>query len=542
MPRRSPGSGSRRCGACSRPRTQPDRATGRPLLRHRATRASAAARARTARRLVEAVHGRVDAVAHDRLDGIGRLLDGHVDLGPLALAEPVQHVIGAAFLRHRLADADAHPLEVLGVQVGHDGPEPVVTGQAAARLHLQLGDRKVELVVDHDELLGIHAEPADEGADGVPRVVDVGERDRQRNAAPVDRDLVDERALLALPEASAVARREQLDDLGSKVVTRTSVLVARIAEPDDQQVGRCAPARPQPHGAQLSEDSSEEEASPPSPPSAAAAPSPSSPSGASPSTSSPSSPSSGSGSSTTRGITTCTTSSSASCCTEMPDGRGRSAMRNWSPMLSADTSASTPGGMSSGLASMLSVNTSCSRTPPSRTPSGSPTRWTGTSAATATSRRTRMKSTCSTSPRVGCRWICRARVRCSSPSTLTVMRVLAPDSPARMWVSSRLGTVRLVVSVSRPYITAGTLPSRRNRPAGRLPTIERGSAVSVLSALSALSAMRSGLVGARGPSIVRRRGLSGQVGCDRPRRRLSSGGGGGSRPWLARTRLALRLH
>ena len=185
-------------------------------------------------------------------------------------------------------------------------------------------------------------------------------------------------------------------------------------------------------------------------------------------------------------------------------------MRSWSPMFMADTSASTPGGMSSGLASMLRVNTSCSRTPPSRTPSGSPTRWTGTSAATATSRRTRMKSTCSTSPRVGCRWICRASARCSSPSTVRVIRVLAPDSPARMCVSSRPGTVRLVVSVSRPYITAGTLPSRRSRPAGRLPTTVRDSAVSVLSALSA---MGSGLVGARGPSIVRRRSLSGQVGC-----------------------------
>src|SRR5207302_1509588 len=83
--------------------------------------------------------------------------------------------------------------------------------------------------------------------------------------------------------------------------------------------------------------------------------------------------------------------------------------------------------------------------------------------------------------------------RCSSPSTVRVIRVLAPDSPARMCVSSRPGTVRLVVSVSRPYITAGTLPSRRSRPAGRLPTTVRDSAVSVLLALSA---MGSGLVGA----------------------------------------------
>ena len=158
-------------------------------------------------------------------------------------------MIGAAFLRHGLADADANPLEVLGVQVGDDGPEPVVTGEAAARLHLELRDREVELVVDDDELLGINAEPAGERAHRMTRVVDVRERDRQRDAAPVDRDLVDEGALLALPQASAVAGRERtlgcvitisagMYEPGHAIRTDTGSIGFKIGEHDGKDTPR----------------------------------------------------------------------------------------------------------------------------------------------------------------------------------------------------------------------------------------------------------------------------------------------------------------
>ena len=52
-----------------------------------------------------------------------------------------------------------------------------------------------------------------------------------------------ERALLALAQLRTMARREDLDDIGADVVARARVLVARIAEPDDQVVGRGAGAR-----------------------------------------------------------------------------------------------------------------------------------------------------------------------------------------------------------------------------------------------------------------------------------------------------------
>ena len=43
----------------------------------------------------------------------------------------------------------------------------------------------------------------------------------------------------------AVARREELDDLGADVVARARVLVAGVAEPDHEQVGGGARARRQ---------------------------------------------------------------------------------------------------------------------------------------------------------------------------------------------------------------------------------------------------------------------------------------------------------
>ena len=61
--------------------------------------------------------------------------DGDVEQLASALRQLRQHVIRAALLRRRLADADAHAQEVLGVQVLGDAAQPVVAGQTTAGLH-----------------------------------------------------------------------------------------------------------------------------------------------------------------------------------------------------------------------------------------------------------------------------------------------------------------------------------------------------------------------------------------------------------------------
>ena len=60
---------------------------------------------------------RRDAVGEDQLDGIGRFLHHDVELAAVALARPLEHVVGALGLVVRLADADPDPGEVVGVEV-----------------------------------------------------------------------------------------------------------------------------------------------------------------------------------------------------------------------------------------------------------------------------------------------------------------------------------------------------------------------------------------------------------------------------------------
>ena len=64
----------------------------------------------------------------------------------------LQHVVGTLLLGRRLAHADAHPQELVGVQVGLDRAQPVVAGQPAALLDLELPGGQVELVLHDHEL------------------------------------------------------------------------------------------------------------------------------------------------------------------------------------------------------------------------------------------------------------------------------------------------------------------------------------------------------------------------------------------------------
>ena len=151
-----------------------------------------------------------------------------------------------------------------------------------------------------------------------------------------DAHLVGERALLALAQPRAVAVGEELDDLGTDVVLRVRVLVAGVAEPDDEQVGRGSGARrrgasraagatrvtPRPRRLRSRRPSRRRPRRPEHPrPRGGLAPSPSSPSA-----------SSGTSSSTTRGATTWATSASASIVAATPGGSVSSSRRSWSPI------------------------------------------------------------------------------------------------------------------------------------------------------------------------------------------------------------------
>src|SRR5581483_8700314 len=164
--------------------------------------------------LVVAVHGRRHPGGGDQLDGVGRLLHGHVELVALGARRAAQHMVGTLPAPGRLADADPHAQEVGRVQVLADGLEPVVPGQAAALFHLDAAERQVELVVHDDDVRGVgDAVTAHEGGDGAARVVHVRLREGERKRDGADADLVGEGVFLGLAQAAAVARREHGDDI-----------------------------------------------------------------------------------------------------------------------------------------------------------------------------------------------------------------------------------------------------------------------------------------------------------------------------------------
>ena len=79
----------------------------------------------------------------------------------------------------------------------------------------------------------------DEGRHRLSRFVHVGLGEREHDALVVDARLGHKGPLLAPPEPLAAAFRQQGDDVGTEIVARALVLGLGVAQPDDQQVGRC---------------------------------------------------------------------------------------------------------------------------------------------------------------------------------------------------------------------------------------------------------------------------------------------------------------
>src|SRR4051812_36356877 len=294
---------------------------------------------------VEPVLGGGHADLEDGLDGVGGQLDRHPECLAVGLPRPAQHVVGPLLAPGRLPDADPDAHEVVAVQMGLDRLEAVVTGQPAAHLDAQHTDRQVELVVhDHETVQVVDPVPAHQRRDDHAGVVHVGLGECQGHPLGPDASLVDERALLALLEAPAVARRQQGDDVGTGVVSGALELGAGIAEPDDQQVGK---------GPRVGPEQLQPSEPPASSPPAAASPPPSPPA-ASPSPASAAASAAASSSASTSAAKVeadaMTTASSGSTSVVTPSGSFRSPTRMASPICSALMSTSIDVGMRSGVA------------------------------------------------------------------------------------------------------------------------------------------------------------------------------------------------
>src|SRR5438105_15848522 len=130
-------------------------------------------------------------------------------------------MVGAALLGGRLADADPNSRELVGVQMLLDRSQTVVAGQAAAELQPQHRRFEIELVVHDDDPIRFDAETARQRADRLTGVVHVREWDRERDPLVANSHLVAAGATLRSTQLPTVSAREELDDLGADIVTRT---------------------------------------------------------------------------------------------------------------------------------------------------------------------------------------------------------------------------------------------------------------------------------------------------------------------------------
>ena len=113
------------------------------------------------------------AVDDGQTGGICGAGAGVLEILGLAGAQLLKHVVGDGHLTGRVADAGADAAEVAAAHLVDDGAQAVVTGMASAHLDAHVTGGNVELVVDHEQLLGLDFVLAAELGDGTARGIHV---------------------------------------------------------------------------------------------------------------------------------------------------------------------------------------------------------------------------------------------------------------------------------------------------------------------------------------------------------------------------------
>src|SRR6266568_5228643 len=427
------------------------------------------------------------ATGQQRLDGIPAPVDQAGQLPALGGCEITQHEVGRVHPARRAADAKPDAVIVPRGQRGSNGPQPVMPVVAAAQLQPDRAERDVEIVVHDDYPVRRDLIEIPECGDRTAGQVHVRHRLTERDRQPGQPAGRYRRARPVPPEPRAHPVSEQVGDHVPGVVPVARVLGARITEPRDQPalvrhacslqaaltfrpVPSAGPFRPVPSASPPSGEPGQAVSS-----AAGAADSPSgtgagSPS-AGPAASSASMPSPASICSAVGAAMTCSTSSSASTASVEPAGSDRSPACTDAPTVMPSTSTSIPVGMLVASASTATWTSCWSSSPSGAT---SPVTCTGTSTVTFSPRLTRIRSTCSTEPLIGSRWIALGSASSLPPgspsSRISTLGVRSASSTA--WP----GRLTCRGSVPWPYSTAGTRPCRLTWRAAPLPNSCRGSA------------------------------------------------------------------
>src|SRR5919201_5527224 len=200
--------------------------------------------------LVEPRLRSLEPVAHDAFDRVGRARDERLRV--LLGLEPREYPVGdgTGIAPARAADADPQPQEVLGAAVRRERAQAVVAGEPAAAPRLQSSRLEIDVVVHHEQLLGLDLEEPGSRAHGTAGLVHVRLRLQQREARLAEPDLRCRPGELRAPRAPMPAR-ELVQHEPAGVVARALVVAARVAQPRDEQIERRGPLAPtkQAHGA-----------------------------------------------------------------------------------------------------------------------------------------------------------------------------------------------------------------------------------------------------------------------------------------------------
>ncbi len=171
-------------------------------------------------------------MARPLLDRVGGRVQQRVEALPLVRLERRQHMVDEGPIRR--ADPDPEPAELLGRELVDDRAEAVVTARTPALAEPELPERQREVVGDHEQLRQRGVLASEDLPDGATRVVHERQGLHDHQVEAVVATIRDRRRVACSPAACPTGTiGEAVEDHPADVVPRLRVLVARVAQADD---------------------------------------------------------------------------------------------------------------------------------------------------------------------------------------------------------------------------------------------------------------------------------------------------------------------
>ena len=179
------------------------------------------------------VHGAVDALGEERVQGSGDSFHNLIDEGSFCLGERLKDVSHPVVGRFGFADADADAGELVCAQEFNDGSHALMSRSAAARTEADDAKGQVHFVIDDNQVRGLGVEAIKQISGGVTAVVHEGARLGKHHGSSFELPLTQGHVLSAVGEGDVPAFGEPVDAVEADVVPGVSITSAGIAQSDD---------------------------------------------------------------------------------------------------------------------------------------------------------------------------------------------------------------------------------------------------------------------------------------------------------------------